>query len=252
MQQEQALGPETPAVSDANCTRDDQKHIPQQEEASSENPQRQSPLPSSPPAPTPKAVTLCGVCGAEQPKYKCPRCYVPYCSVACNKTHKENHPPDQPIPVPQPDKPVPSSNGTSNSPQKNGSLNPFRVLDTSDDLRRLFRKYPNLAEQLLTIFAATQPPEEAPDKRIPASLMQGVAKKETWNHDIGINNGKEALRKARDLKGEAGEAVREYSELVLHLMNTGDDKGQASTVLQRQVAQEDSKLIEQLMAQERG
>ncbi|KAG6190746.1 hypothetical protein E4U36_001860 [Claviceps purpurea] len=170
----------------------------------------------------------------------------------CNKTHKENHPPDQPIPVPQPDKPVPSSNGTSNSPQKNGSLNPFRVLDTSDDLRRLFRKYPNLAEQLLTIFAATQPPEEAPDKRIPASLMQGVAKKETWNHDIGIKNGKEALRKARDLKGEAGEAVREYSELVLHLMNTGDDKGQASTVLQRQVAQEDSKLIEKLMAQERG
>lgn len=126
------------------------------------------------------------------------------------------------------------------------------MLDTSDDLRRLFRKYPNLAEQLLTIFAATQPPEEATDKRIPASLMQGVAKKETWNHDIGINNGKEALRKARDLKGEAGEAVREYSELVLHLMNTGDDKGQASTVLQRQVAQEDSKLIEQLMAQERG
>ncbi|KAG5954714.1 hypothetical protein E4U58_007493 [Claviceps cyperi] len=252
MQQEQAFGPETPAVSDANRTRDDQKHILQQEEASSENPQPQSPPTSPPLAPTPKAVTLCGVCGAEQPKYKCPRCYVPYCSVACNKTHKENHPPDEPIPVPQPDKSVSSSNGTSDSPQKNGSPNLFRALDTSDHLRRLFRKYPSLAEQLLTIFAATQPPEEAPDKRIPTSLMQGLPKRETWNHDIGIKNGKEALRKARDLEGEAGEAVREYSELVLHLMNTVDDKGQASTVLKKQVAQEDSKLIEQLMAQERG
>ncbi|KAG6042245.1 hypothetical protein E4U41_002588 [Claviceps citrina] len=82
--------------------------------------------------------------------------------------------------------------------------------------------------------------------------MQGVARKENWNHDIGIKNGKEALRRARKLEGEAGDAIREYSELVLHLINAEDQNSQATTLLQQQVAHEDSKLIERLMAQERA
>ncbi|KAG5985482.1 hypothetical protein E4U43_006061, partial [Claviceps pusilla] len=164
-----------------------------------------------------------------------------------------NHPPDEPKPQPpvtKPDELITSNNGPSDS-QPYDPWNPFRALDTSDKLQHLFRKYPSLPEQLLVIYAAMQPPQEAPDKRIPASLMQGVSKKENWNHDIGIKNGKEALRKARKAEGEAGEAIREYSELVLHLMNTQDEKGQAATVLQQKMAEEDSKLIERLMAQER-
>lgn len=173
----------------------------------------------------------------------------PSCSVACNKIHKENHPPDlesKPTTKPEiPEKPV---NGTIVTPLD--PSNPFRALDKSDQLQHLFRKYPSLPQQLLDIFAATEPPEDAPEKRIPASMMQGVSKKDNWNHDIGIKKGKEALRRARRADGEAGDAIREYSELILHLINTQDDKGQVSTMLQQQAGQEDARLIEQLMAQE--
>ncbi|KAL1330074.1 hypothetical protein AAHE18_12G086700 [Arachis hypogaea] len=31
----------------------------------------------------------CQVCNEAQSKYKCPSCYVPYCSLACFKNHKE-------------------------------------------------------------------------------------------------------------------------------------------------------------------
>ncbi|KAK7267508.1 hypothetical protein RIF29_20183 [Crotalaria pallida] len=32
----------------------------------------------------------CQVCNVAQSKYKCPSCYVPYCSLACFKKHKES------------------------------------------------------------------------------------------------------------------------------------------------------------------
>ncbi|XP_056672446.1 zinc finger HIT domain-containing protein 3 [Monodelphis domestica] len=32
--------------------------------------------------------SVCGVC-EEEPKYRCPACRVPYCSVPCYKKHKE-------------------------------------------------------------------------------------------------------------------------------------------------------------------
>ncbi|KAG5952357.1 hypothetical protein E4U53_001039 [Claviceps sorghi] len=158
-------------------------------------------------------------------------------------------------PPPPPPPPCPSATSAPKAATPCGQhdpSNPFRALDTSDKLQHLFRKYPNLPEQLLHIYSATQPPEDVSHQRIPASLMQGVPKKDNWNHDIGIKKGKEALRKARKAEGEAGDAIREYSELVLHLMNTHDEQGEAATVLQQQMAQEDSKLIERLMAQERG
>lgn len=127
------------------------------------------------------------------------------------------------------------------------------MLDTSDKLRYLFRKYPNLPEQLQKIHEATLPPQEAPGKSIPASMMQGMARRDGWNHDVGIRNGKEALRRARSAEGPDGDAVREYSELILHLISDGPaarDQGAAS-ILQQKAAKEDAKLIESLMAQEK-
>ncbi|KAF4984624.1 hypothetical protein FZEAL_200 [Fusarium zealandicum] len=213
------------------------------------------------PAATPQ-LSLCGVCNVNPPKYKCPRCRLPYtcsrnssqwltfpssCSVACNKIHRENHPPD-PEPAPQPEQlqaPHPQN------PQPVDPSNPFRALDSSDQLRLLFRKYPNLPAQLLQIHAATLPPQES-KSAIPASLLKGLPpKKEAWNHDIGIQNGKEALRKARRALGEDGDAVREYSELILHLMNTSGAKVDIDSILRQQLTQEDNKLIESLMAQEK-
>ncbi|OAA51493.1 zinc finger (HIT type) family protein [Metarhizium rileyi] len=164
----------------------------------------------------------------------------------------ENHPPDpEPRPAVKTEVPEPPSNAAAAAVTPLDLANPFRALDESELLQRLFRKYPGLTQQLLDIHAATQPPQEAPGKTIPASLMQGVPRKNNWNPDIGIKNGKEALRRARRADGEAGEAIREYSELVLHLINSQDDKMKVTTMLQQQTAQEDAKLIEQLLAQER-
>lgn len=81
-------------------------------------------------------------------------------------------------------------------------------------------------------------------------MMQGIQKKETWNHDMGIKNGKAALRRAKSASGEEGEGVREYYELILHMMSESN-KDTASQYVQQQLAQEDTKLIERLLAQEK-
>ncbi|KAM0204233.1 hypothetical protein ACHAPA_009332 [Fusarium lateritium] len=193
--------------------------------------------------------SLCGVCNVDPPKYKCPRCRLPYCSVACNKIHRENHPPD-PEPA-QTSQPEPSQSQLPSRPPPADPSNPFSALERSEKLRLLFRKYPNLPEQLRKIDAATLPPPETKSS-IPASLLKGLPpKQEAWNHDIGLQNGKEALRKARRAHGEQGDAIREYSELILHLMNAENASTDVDNTLRQQLAQEDTKLIERLMAQEK-
>ncbi|KAF9774713.1 hypothetical protein IL306_007259 [Fusarium sp. DS 682] len=163
--------------------------------------------------------------------------------------HRENHPPDpEAAPAPQS---TPSESLPKSLPQQSGPLNPFQALETSEKLRLLFRKYPSLPDQLLKIDAAMLPPPET-KPAIPASLLKGLPpKQEAWNHDIGIQNGKEALRKARRADGEQGDAIREYSELVLNITNTENASTDVDTILRQQIAQEDTKLIERLMAQEK-
>ncbi|KAF5645013.1 zinc finger HIT domain protein [Fusarium sp. NRRL 25303] len=198
--------------------------------------------------------SLCGVCEVNPPKYKCPRCRLPYCSVACNKIHRENHPPDpEPAPAPTPTAPQSalSESQATSLPRLPDPSNPFQALESSEKLRLLFRKYPGLPDQLRKIDAATLPPPET-KPTIPASLLKGLPpKQEAWNHDIGIQNGKEALRKARRADGEQGDAIREYSELILHLMNTESAQTDVDNIIRQKMAQEDTKLIERLMAQEK-
>ncbi|EEU47997.1 uncharacterized protein NECHADRAFT_75134 [Fusarium vanettenii 77-13-4] len=206
---------------------------------------------------TPPKPSLCGVCNVNPPnEYTSFSLYQPLrvltnlsCSVACNKTHRENHPPD-PEPAPKPEQPQPQQQ-SSEPRQPFDPSNPFRALESSDKLRQLFQKYPHLPDQLLQIHAATLPPPET-KSAIPASLLKGLPpRRETWNHDIGIQNGKEALRRARRADGEEGDAIREYSELILHLMNTDNAQADVGDILRQQLAQEDTKLIERLMAQEK-
>ncbi|KAH6900088.1 hypothetical protein B0T10DRAFT_554634 [Thelonectria olida] len=213
----------------------------------------------SAPATKPKG-SICGVCNVNASKYKCPRCYLPYCSVACNKTHHENHPPDpeprsKPSPAPTQTQPLAPPSVSPNIQPVDPS-NPFHALENSDKLLLLFQKYPFLPNQLLQIHAATLPPREPSDPKkaaIPASLLKGLPpKKEKWNDDIGIQNGKEALRKARRADGEVGEAIREYTELVLYLTNNNGDSGTDVTSLLRQkLSQQDNKLIERLMTEDK-
>eukprot|EP00123_Amoebidium_parasiticum_P005282 comp16517_c0_seq1/m.14538 comp16517_c0_seq1/g.14538 ORF comp16517_c0_seq1/g.14538 comp16517_c0_seq1/m.14538 type:complete len:183 (-) comp16517_c0_seq1:143-691(-) len=55
-------------------------------------------------------VVECGVCNTNPSKYKCPKCVLRYCSIACFKIHKETpcdqqaptQPPSAPPPVPTP------------------------------------------------------------------------------------------------------------------------------------------------------
>lgn len=68
---------------------------------------------------------------------------------------------------------------------------------------------------------------------------------------MGVQNGKEALRKARRAHGEDGDAVREYSELILHLMETSNSDADVGNLLREELAKEDTKLIGRLMAQEK-
>ncbi|KAJ6784171.1 hypothetical protein PWT90_09262 [Aphanocladium album] len=178
------------------------------------------------------------------------------CSVACNKIHRENHPPD-PEPKPEPPQAAAVPTVAAEAPAVTNNLedthNPFRALDSaSDKLQMLFTKYPSLPQQLMDIHAAMQPPSETEQNNgIPASLLKGLpTKKGTWNHDIGIKNGKEALRKARKTDGAPGEAVKEYCELIQYLMN-GQAGADASALLQKQAATQDSELIERLMTEEK-
>ena len=50
-------------------------------------------------------MSVCCICSSSNPKYKCPTCRAPYCSVACSKKHKEicgrSLPPSEPSKEPQ-------------------------------------------------------------------------------------------------------------------------------------------------------
>ncbi|KAK7228972.1 hypothetical protein V2G26_001142 [Clonostachys chloroleuca] len=177
----------------------------------------------APTAAPPHDVRLCGICEENPSKYKCPRCYLPYCSVACNKIHRENHPPD-PTPAPKPSPPPAVSATATTAPEESNedssthqSDHRFGTLERSKELQYLFKKYPRLPKQLLDIHAATLPPPSE-KSRIPASLLKDLpVSSNGWDRDKAMASGKEALRKARGAKGVDGEALREYSELVLHL-----------------------------------
>ncbi|KAI6780376.1 putative zinc-finger proteinc-like protein [Emericellopsis cladophorae] len=169
---------------------------------------------------------LCGVCETDTPKYKCPRCYLPYCSVACNKVHREVHA-GEPITAPPPPKPAPTTEAADDSAVRGRKFrHPWQTLQHSEELQWLFSKYPRLPSQLLQIHAATQPPPVQKPK-IPASLLRDLPPQDQsngWDKDKGIERGKEALRRARKADGEDGEALREYSELVLHFMEEARER----------------------------
>lgn len=154
--------------------------------------------------------------------YRCLLLSLPSCSVACNKIHRENHPAD-PDPAPRPTSP-PQLLPVDVYFRGDKQAGPFQILEQSEQLQFLFNKYPRLRSQLLDIHAATLEPTSAKSK-IPASLLKDLPSNGGgWNPEKGIASGKEALRKARTVAGEDGEAIREYSELVLHIMDKSNSK----------------------------
>ncbi|KAH8899629.1 hypothetical protein GQ53DRAFT_318969 [Thozetella sp. PMI_491] len=186
---------------------------------------------------------LCVVCKKEPGKYKCTLCSAPFCSVACNRIHKENHPP-----VPERTA-LPTS--TPKPKRKWEDDDPYGVLlEHLDEFQRLFRKYPNLENELNQIGKATLPP---PNGHLPPrhKNQHGFHKKNRpWTKEDGLRKGAAALRKARTDPSEKGDAVREYCELVLHLLSKpGDSK--ATRLVREAVVAGDTKAIEQLMQDEK-
>ncbi|RDA93004.1 hypothetical protein CP533_5496 [Ophiocordyceps camponoti-saundersi (nom. inval.)] len=221
---------------------DGKSAVPQQEHTES------APREDESAPPRPKGPAVCGICTTAASKYKCSRCYLPYCSIACNKMHLMNHPPD---PKPEPNLTPPPSQLPA-EPKAAGARHPFHILETSKKLEWLFRRYPNLPQQLLDIYTEMQPPAEDASVRIPASLRQGAPARGKWSREKGIKKGKAALRRARQLPGEAGEAIREYGLLVMLLLEESEAKDGARTALQQQFAQQDVELIRELMEMENG
>jgi zinc finger HIT domain-containing protein 3 len=121
-------------------------------------------------------------------------------------------------------------------------------LDSSKELQELFIKYPRLQSQLEEINTATLPPIEG------YGFGQGASKRggkvEVWNSDRGLQKGVEALSKARNASGEDGSGVREFSRLVLKILS-GEEGARAAEVIQREIAEENAKIIEQLLNNER-
>lgn len=175
----------------------------------------------------------------------------------CNKIHRENHPPD-PEPAPKPAVAKPPEQ-TAPKPAADPS-NPFSVLDDSEQLRYLFKRYPGLRARLLQILAATEPPPEMQgatgsslnDMMRAKAMAAANPKKEQWTHDVGIRKGKEALRRARTAGGEDGEGVREYIELINHLVSNAGEAEKVEEAIRKQAADRDAELIRRLMADDRG
>ncbi|KAF4923824.1 hypothetical protein CGCVW01_v004428 [Colletotrichum viniferum] len=222
------------------------KHDLAKEPAPTTAPQTQEPEAVPEPKAAPK-TKMCGICNEKEGKYKCTRCPLPF------KIHRENHPPD-PEPVPKPPVEAPKQPGAKKAFDPK---NPFSVLDDSPQLRYLFKRYPGLKSRLLGILAATEPPPELQgtgnslnDTMKARALAAANPKKEQWSHDVGIRNGKEALRKARTAAGEDGEGVREYIELINHLILKGEDAA-AEEAIRKSAVEKDTDLIRKLLEEGR-
>ncbi|GAB1313229.1 HIT-type domain-containing protein [Madurella fahalii] len=195
---------------------------------------------------------ICGVCGTQPGKYKCPRCSMPYCSVPCNKQHKENHPPDQPKPQPPP---------TAQKATEPSNNDPYAILlDHRQTFARLFEKYPSLPAELIRIQQTTLPPSSDnnsssgfPIPGINSSNNSYKSKQVPWTRDVGLRKGAAALRKARTDPSETGDGVREFCELVLFLLSKQKEGG-AEVVgkVREEVAAEDMEVIERLLREEGG
>ncbi|RDL39277.1 uncharacterized protein BP5553_03617 [Venustampulla echinocandica] len=197
---------------------------------------------------------LCGVCNDRESKYKCSRCYLPYCSVACSTVHKTTHPADEPAPVAS--TPIPSppaeTHGRAGTRAAAGSKGPFAPLDNSEELQELFKTYPRLKSHLQNIHNATLPPADDHAPSFPnGQQKRRGGKQEAWNQDRGLQNGVKALNRARVAYGKDGEGVREFSKLVLQMVSR--DAGgvcDATDIIQKEIEEENARIISMLLNHE--
>jgi len=217
------------------------------------NPNPNSSRDPAAPAPT-SQKNLCGVCHDAIPKYKCSQCLLPYCSVACSKLHKDAHPADSSKEAIHAPKPVstpiskPAVKVLAGTVAAAGSRGPFAALEDSKELRALFKLYPKLSSQLDEINNATLRPCANTFEKPKYGKGRAGNGIESWNQDRGIENGVKALNNARN--SSTGEAVREYSNLILQILS--EDEGlHSAQLIQQELAEENARIIEALLNGER-
>jgi hypothetical protein len=174
------------------------------------------------------------------------------CSIACSTVHKANHPAIEPKPAAEL-RAEPESKSAGTAPQPGtvavaGFKGPFTALDDSKELQLLFKLYPSLPALLNQIDSATLPPLNDSNSNAGNGYKRGARrqKQEPWNHDRGMENGLRALLAARELDGKDGEGIREYSRIILQILS-GDDEMDAATLIQKQLAEENARIVETLL-----
>ncbi|KAI9733566.1 MAG: hypothetical protein M1834_003168 [Cirrosporium novae-zelandiae] len=168
------------------------------------------------------ATTICEICSQNPAKYRCPSCRLQSCSLKCTKTHTENCPGILTTSQPN-NRPLAevSNEASDNRIDNNGHNNlqsPFSALEHSDQLQRLFAKYPNLRADLHTIFQYTV--EQSDDIHAPENRLDDRGRnrrygnEKRWKPEQRLNHALYQLRKLQGREGVDGEGIREFFELV--------------------------------------
>ncbi|CAL3972491.1 hypothetical protein PZA11_004402 [Diplocarpon coronariae] len=193
---------------------------------------------------------LCSVCNQNKPKYKCSRCYLPYCSVACSTLHKATHPAEESKPAVEPkEEPEPQTQtgrkrlGTAGGAATAGLREPFAALDNSKELQSLFRQYPRLRTLLNRIDKATQQPM---DTNTLQNQNGSKRKAQPWNPDRGLQKGIQVLTDLRNTGSKDGKAIREFSTVILRILSQQEGVS-ARDAVEQEVALENQKVVEQLL-----
>lgn len=74
-------------------------------------------------------------------------------------------------------------------------------------------------------------------------------RKQPWDQGQGTQNGIKALNRARRAYGKDGEGVREFSKFILQI-TSGDNTVHAAALIQKEIAEENARIIEQLLNRE--
>ncbi|KAI0025820.1 hypothetical protein F4780DRAFT_229377 [Xylariomycetidae sp. FL0641] len=189
----------------------------------------------------------CLVCQTAEGKYKCPRCLELTCSFPCAKEHRDNHPSLEPAPVQSPASvssvTVVNSPASTAAQQAGGQVESVGTLGIVDmpEYKLLKQKYPELEAQLWSIAAATDPPTKQ------AAIVSKPQK--FWDKDVGLQNGLKTLQRAKASPSSAGEAMKEFCELVaLHKVRIQQQGADADA--RKQAAKEDAQAISRLLREE--
>ncbi|KAF2404932.1 hypothetical protein EJ06DRAFT_525504 [Trichodelitschia bisporula] len=186
-------------------------------------------------------ATTCGVCKEASPKYKCPHCQLPYCSIKCFKEHILVHENEDTTPQNttkaenSSSPPTTKSENTSASsttireassqptaPSDSPQQNPFLALRNHPAFLPLFMKYPHLRSQLRQIYTATLNPA-VPAAELYRDEDGDEDKKPVWEPPPGMPRveGQWTQEKADDVAVEVlsrlvekEEGVREFMALV--------------------------------------